>query len=147
MSRWLLLGLAACASDTALEIALCDLLQNGPSTAVTAAASGGPQGFVDASRVDITLLDDGNGRFAGEVLFTADEVGSFVLGLSDAIPVVLHDATGAEVPLGEPVRSADCAELALRYTVDLELEPYTLVFGPTSTATFSLVAEESDDDR
>jgi hypothetical protein len=149
MRRFLVFGglvLGGCGSDSPLEEAFCDLLENGPAVSVTAEATGGPEGFVDANRVDVTLPDDGSGQFAGELTFTTDEAGSFAVGLSTDVPVELRDSSGTVIPLGSPVTSDTCAPLALRYTVDLVLASYTLSFGPTSVETFSLVAEESDDD-
>ena len=144
------LTLAACGSgnsDTALETAFCNGLEApaARTVAATAAADGAPDA-TDAARVNVTLLAEGD-AFTGFVAYTPDEVGSFAFGLTEDVGVVVRDADGNEIPITTSVTgSAQCDALAVRYTVPLELQTYTLEIGPASAATIGLIAEESDDD-
>ena len=82
----------------------------------------------------------------GTARYTADEVGSFAMGLGDDVPFAVLDASGNALPWASEVVGAACSELAVRYTVDLELATYTVRFGPTDLEEVDFVSEESDDD-
>lgn len=141
--------LAACgAADTPLEEAFCTVLGGNATASITAAddASAAPEAAREDTRVDVTLLEDGD-DYSGIVAYTPDEVGTFAFGFGEDIPVVLTDANGDEVPWQNEVTGATaCTELAVRYSVALQMETYFLELGPTSSAMVSMVAEESDDD-
>ncbi|MEM6926018.1 MAG: hypothetical protein AAF602_03740 [Myxococcota bacterium] len=139
--------LVACGSDSDVEAAFCDILATGPAQAATATNDDdGPEVFVDGSRVDITLLDDGSGSFSGRVRFTPDETGTFAMGLGADIPIVVSDTEGNALPFESVVMGAACSELAVRQTVALQLQTYIVELGPSPVADVAFVAEESDDD-
>ena len=146
-----LLSLFACdgggGSETDLEAAFCALLTDGPEEDVTATDDGsGPELAIEDVAVEVTLLEDGDGMYWGVARYTADEAGSFAMGLSDDVPLKVIDADGSVLPWENEVAGAGCAELAIRYTVALELAAYTIEFGPTDVDEVSFVSEESDDD-
>lgn len=135
-------------SETSLEDAFCDLLSSNGGEYVTASvdATGAPEVAVPDQRIEIDLVDEGDGLFFGVVAYTADEAGSFAFGLDEDVPVAIVDGNGNEVPWQSEVTGAACADLAVRYTAELTLDTYYLEIGPTDVATVALAAEESDDD-
>lgn len=139
---------ACTAADTDLETAFCDGLEAAPARTVNAAGSAAEAADVtDANRVDIDLLEL-DGQFGGFVSYQPDEAGSFAFGLTENVDMVVRDASGNEVPIDITVEgSAQCDALAVRHTVALELQTYTIEILPTNAATIGLIAEESDDDR
>ncbi|MEO0604430.1 MAG: hypothetical protein AAF211_23555 [Myxococcota bacterium] len=143
----LALTLVACGSDSDVEAAFCDILASGPAQSVTATNDDdGPEAFVDGTRIDIALLDDGSGSFSGRVRFTPDETGTFAMGLGADLPIVVSDTDGNALPFESVVMGAACSELAVRQTVALELQTYIVELGPSPVADVAFVAEESDDD-
>ncbi len=141
--------LAACGgSDTDLETAFCiGLGQEASATATAAAAAAdAPTVALGDQRTDLELVPVDGGQ-GGAIVFVADEEGFFAFGLGEDVPLKITDASGADVPLVESVRGSEmCTELAVRHTAELRAAPYTLTFGPSSTTTLPIVAEESDDD-
>lgn len=137
----------ACASpETDLEESFCALLADRPARSVDAVSDGGgPDVAVEDERVDIALVD-GGGTWSGTVAFTADEAGSFAIGLDSDVPITVLDARGTELPWEAEVAGAGCAALAVRYTVALDIETVTLELGPTDREVVGMVSEESDDD-
>lgn len=141
---------AACGgnTDTDLEAAFCAGLEAPAARTLTATAdaSGAPDA-TDAARVDITLGGAAD-AYSGFVKYVPDEVGFFAFGLTEDVGVVVRDSAGNEVPIASSVTGAtSCTALAVRYTVALELDTYTLEIGPASGRTIGLIAEESDDDQ
>lgn len=138
---------ACAAPDTDLETAFCDGLA--APAARTVAASDTPADaadVTDASRVDIELLE-GDGQFSGFVSYRPDEAGSFAFGLTANVDLIVRDEAGNEVPIDVTVEGAACAELAVRHSVMMDLQTYTLEIGPTDQPSIGLIAEESDDDQ
>jgi hypothetical protein len=135
------------APETNLEDVFCELL-GGTTDAVTAVAldstDDGPELLAEDVALDIALVDDGTGMFGGRATYTPDEVGSFAFGLSDDVPFVLLDGD-TEVPFDAEV-AGGCDAMAVRYTVALEIQTYTVEIGPTDIDVLGLVSEESDDD-
>ena len=86
------------------------------------------------------------GRGARFVTYRPDEEGSFAFGLTDDVELRFYDASGNEVPIDTEVVGAACDELAVRYSVRLDVATYTIEIGPASAGTIGLIAEESDDD-
>jgi len=142
-------ALAACGSgsETDLETAFCDILANGPEDQVDAVdGPSGPELAAEDRSVAVLLVDLGDGTFGGSATYTADEAGSFVMGLSDDIPLTVYDSQDEVVPLENTVQGASCDELAVRHTVQLEAAAYRVEFGPTDVDEVRVVSEESDDD-
>ena len=135
--------------DTDLETAFCELLANGPEVDVTADAEGegeGPEIALADQKVEIALVEGDDGLFSGVARFTPDEPGAFALGLGDNVPIAVLDGQGEPLPWVAEVVGASCDALAVRYTVELEMETYLVVFGPTDLDEVDFVSEESDDD-
>lgn len=136
---------ACLGSDTDLETAFCNGLEE--AAARTVSASAGPEDapdVTDVGRVDIELLA---GDSAGFVAYVPDEVGSFAFGLTEDLPIAIRDADGAAVEIEQTVTgSMLCDALAVRYSAPLTIQRYTLEVGPTSATTLGIIAEESDDD-
>lgn len=138
---------AGCAAqDTDLETAFCDAL--GEPASRTVGASPAPEGAADVTdeaRVDIELVAM-DSAYGGYVTYRPDESGSFAFGLTEDVDLRFYDASGTEVPIDTEVVGAACDELAVRYSVALEVATYTIAIGPASNATIGFIAEESDDD-
>jgi len=140
--------LSGCATDTDLETAFCASLGESPASEVTAAqdASGASSVVLEDQNAQVTLIDVG-GDLGGVIKYAADEAGHFAFGLDADIPFAVTDSAGVAVPIVTSVRgSSTCTELAVRHTVLLDPNTYTLTFGPTDTTTVRIVAEESNDD-
>lgn len=138
---------SACAGDTPLEQAFCDVLAGSASRAITATSDEekAPESAFDATRIDISLFEDED-VYLGFVRFTADEVGSFAFGFDEDVPVQLETLDGDAIAWDNTVQGAACTELAVRHTASLLAESYLLLIGPTSSPMVAMVAEESDDD-
>lgn len=134
-------------ADTDLEAAFCDILANGPEEDFAAGATegSGPEVFLDGVNVELAL-NDGPDGYTGYATYTPDEAGSFAFGFKDDVGFLVLGADGTALPWEAEVRDAECADLAVRYTVALELKTYTLSFGPTPEPEADFVSEESDDD-
>ena len=151
MSRFapLALVLFACGGspDTDLETAFCDILKNGPEKDFTAGdgEGSGPEVAIDATNVELALLDGPDGYY-GYATYTPDETGTFAFGFKDDVGFLVLDANGDALPWEAQVDGASCPDLAVRYTVALEMQTYVLSFGPTTHPEADLVAEESNDD-
>ena len=142
------LGSVACAaSDTDLETAFCEGLEAGAARVVQAAAAAdGATDVTDAARVDIDLVAQ-DGLYGGFVSYQPDETGKFAFGLTADVPFTVRDAAGQEVPIDTTVvGSTQCEALAIRHSLTLDIERYTIELGPSDVATLGLIAEESDDD-
>jgi hypothetical protein len=138
----------ACAgSDTDLETAFCDGLEAGAARLVSAAAAAdGASDVTDEARVDIDLVLQ-DGLYGGFVSYRPDETGSFAFGLTADVPFVVRDAAGNEVPIDTTVEgSSQCEALAIRHSLTLDTQTYSIELGPTDVASLGLIAEESDDD-
>lgn len=135
-------------ADTNLEDAFCQVLALDNAEVFTAAAaqSSAPDVTAEDLRVEIELVDNGDGMFSGLVAYTPDEAGHFAFGFDEEVPVTVRSATGGTLPWVAEVSGAVCAELAVRRTVELDLETVFLEIGPTAVSTVSLAAEESNDD-
>jgi hypothetical protein len=144
-------ALSACgggSSETSLEQAFCEILASTTAEAVVATADleGAPEVAFEDTRIEVDLLEQEDGSFAGVVAYTADEAGSFAFGFDVDVPVTVVEPSGSPLPWKAEVVGADCDELEIRRTVELGLRTVYLRIGPTDVATLSLVAEESDDD-
>ncbi|MEQ9319745.1 MAG: hypothetical protein RIF41_11345 [Polyangiaceae bacterium] len=140
---------AACAgSDTDLETAFCDGLQQPAAKTVDASldAAAAPDA-TDASRVDVVLLPQTDGSYGGFVAYRPDESGSFAFGLTEDVDLVFRDASGAEIAIDTTVVGAACDELAVRHSVSLSLDVVTIEIVGSPIETIGLIAEESDDDQ
>jgi hypothetical protein len=150
--RWLsmMVVMAGCAAgggaETDLETGFCDLLRSGPEAEVMATAdtAGAPEAALSDTVVEVDLLEDDDG-FWGWVAFTADEPGSFAIGVSEDVDVRLVDDQGAEVPAEETIEGAACDQLVRRVTFPLQARTYWLELSG-DVAEVDLVSEESDDD-
>ena len=140
----------ACGPETDLETAFCDQLAGEADRSVQASleAEGAPGVARDATAYRISLVPDGvdEGVFVGKVAFKPDEKGDFAIGLSRDIPMRVVNGAGEEVTFKKTVVGASCPELAVRHTMRLNTNTYTIEFGPTDVAEVSLVSEESNDD-
>ncbi|MBX2802957.1 MAG: hypothetical protein KTR31_35065 [Myxococcales bacterium] len=142
--------LTACggsATDTDLETAFCELLENGREKDVvaTATATDAPEVAFDNRQVEIELVGS-PGAYSGYATFTPDEPGHFAMGLGQNVPFEVQTASGEVLPWAAEVVGAACADLAVRYTVELAQVPHTLFFGPGDAEEIDFVAEESNDD-
>jgi len=138
---------AGCGSDTDLEQAFCDLMAS-PEVAYTATIDPeeAPTVNLEDTLVELELEADGE-YFSGSVIFAADEAGTFAFGLSEDVPFKVTDLQGRPASIINTERgSEECAELAVRHTVEMEVQEYLLVFGPADVDEVDLVGEESDDD-
>lgn len=143
------LGATGCgASDTDLETAFCDGLQQPAAKTVDASldADAAPDA-TDDSRVDVVLNAEQDGSFGGYVAYEPDESGSFAFGLTEDVELVFRDASGEEIAIDTTVVGAACDELAVRHSVTLALEVVTIEIVGSPTETVGLIAEESDDDQ
>ncbi|QSQ27426.1 hypothetical protein JY651_22030 [Pyxidicoccus parkwayensis] len=127
-----------------VDVEGCEHLQKGPGVAVTATTSGtAPSVSNDHRRYDISLADGTGGR-TGSVSFAAAEATDYVFFTSADVPLVVRNSSGAVVAIEESTSSsAQCADIKGRHVVPLTVGTHTLTFGPTSTATVSLVIEEA----
>ncbi len=130
-----------------LEEEACEHMADGPFESVTATtdAASGPSIAVEHSRVDVTLVDDGNGMFTGFVTFPAGEEAEFAFFLSADVPFTITDSGGTEVAAEETNGPLDaCATDVLASMVyDLEVGTYTIEIGPTSETEVGIVHEEA----
>lgn len=127
----------------------CEHLKEGPTSAVTASASGtgAPAVSNDHRRYDIALADVTGGK-GGSVSFAAAEGTDYILFTSADVPVTVKNSSGATVSPEESVKSsATCAEVKGRHTFPMSVGTYTLTFGPTTAASVSLVIEEAGTDH
>lgn len=137
----------ACGEETDLETAFCSQLAGEADRSVEATpdAEGAPGVSRDATSYRIALVPDGD-MFVGTVAFKPDENGDFAIGLSRDIPMRVINGAGEEVTFKKTVTGASCPELAVRHTMRLNTNTYTIEFGPTDVSEVSLVSEESNDD-
>lgn len=122
---------------------LCEHLQEGPATAVTAAASNGPAVSNDHRRYDVTLAASG-GQYGGQVSFAVASQGEFMFALNKDVPVAFANAGGGTVaPELVEKSSTECTDIKAKYLVPLDVGTYTLTFGPTAETTVGMVIEET----
>jgi hypothetical protein len=147
-----LLLLAACSDSSAPDeehpdAEGCEHLQDGPAVALTAgsvADDSAPAVAADHRRYDIAL----SGEATSVVRFAAGEATDHVFFLDADLPLAFVAADGAVVePEEKLASSSECADIAARYTVPLEVGTYYLRFGITAAAGVSLVVEEADHDH
>ena len=136
--------LAGCGEPDEADVEGCEHLQEGPSAAVSASASGAPAVSNDHKRYDITL-PAGSGGNVGSVSFAAPEATDYVFFLGSNVTLKVTNASGQTVSFEESATSsAQCTNIKGRYVAPLEVGTYTLTFGPsTSVNSVSLVIEES----
>lgn len=138
----------ACGDDEeeeeSADVEGCEHLQEGPAVALTATTTGTPPAVGnDHRRYDVTLVD-GTGGKTGSVSFAAAEATDYVFFTNVDVPLVIRNSSGTVVDVEEhTTSSAECADIKGRFVVPLTVGTHTLTFGPTSTATVSLVIEES----
>lgn len=125
----------------------CEHLAEGPSAAVTAAATveaTAPAISNDHKRYDVALADDTNGEKVGVVTFAPGEAADFVFFLSADVPLAIEDAAGAAVAVEDKQTSIpECTEVKARHQVELDVGTYYLRFGPTAEASVNVVVEEA----
>lgn len=124
----------------------CEHMTNGPATAVTAVVNGtGPDISAVHTRFDITLTDTLGGKKGGYVLFTPAEHGEWAIFLDKDIPLTVVGHDGSVVTAeDDDLHLEKCAAIVAGAAYDLHEETYTLVLGPTTEETVSLVMEEGD---
>lgn len=123
----------------------CEHLADGPSVAVTAAASGeGGAISDDHRRYDITLPAT-TGGFGGRVHFAAEEAGDFVFFFNRTVSAAYRAATdGAATAVEDRQTSGlSCAEIGQRDVVPLAVGTWVLDIGPTDSAELSVVVENA----
>ncbi|WP_164016935.1 hypothetical protein [Pyxidicoccus trucidator] len=127
-----------------VDVEGCEHLQEGPSTAVTATLTGtAPAVDNDHRRYDITLVDGAGGK-TGSVSFAADEATDYVIFTGADVPLTVRDSSGAVVDIEESTKSSSqCTDIKGRHVVPMTVGTHTLTFGPTPTASVSIVIEEA----
>jgi hypothetical protein len=139
---------AACGSETpapSADAEGCEHLQEGPATAVTAAATSdaAPEIDSDHRRYDVTLTAI-SGGMGGFVRYAASEATDYVFFSSADVPMQFLDATGTAVtPEASAKSSTGCSEIKGRHLVPLEVGPYSIQLGPTTLTSVSIVVEEA----
>ncbi len=141
------MGCGGGAAETNLEDGFCRLLQSGPEASITAAATpeDAPELALADTVVEVDLLPEGDG-FWGLAAFTADEPGSFAIGLSEDVDLIVRDAADSEIAPETVVDGSACAELVVRYTYPMEVATYWVEFTGAAADEVDVVSEESDDD-
>jgi hypothetical protein len=127
----------------------CEHLQEGPSSAINASASGtgAPAVSNDHRRYDIALTAVTGGK-GGSVSFAAAEAIDYILFTSADVAVTVKDGSGQTVSAEESVKtSSECTDVKGRHTYPLGVGTYTLTFGPTTADSVSLVIEEAANDH
>jgi len=145
------LTLSACGDhhhdDDAAEDA-CYHFANGPSLAVTAAseAASAPDATADHTRVDVTLVDLGDGTFGGFITLSVGDAGDLIVFANRAVTLAVTNDQGAAVtPEATEIGSEVCGDIAVAYTYDLAVGTYLIEVTPTSEATVSFVYVEPGD--
>ena len=139
----------ACGHDEeSVDGEICEHHISGPSQAITAATSSGaaslPDAAVEHTRVDIALPGSGSGFVAFEV----GEAGEYIFALDPAVPLEVHDASGAKVDIEKTENgSTECTEVKVKHTLDLAVGRHTLRFGPSTEMEVRLVHEEAGEDH
>lgn len=124
----------------------CEHIAEGPEVAVTASADADAAPAADAAhtRYDVTLVDEGSGMFSGSLTRAIGSTDQ-IIALTEAVPYLVFDSEGNEVPfhhdLGAP---AECTLIASARHFEMPIGTVTLTFGPTDVQTFSMVVEASD---
>ncbi len=145
----LAVGLAGCGGEDehGLEEELCEHLEAGESTAVTAAEADPPSLSELHRRYEVSLPESG-GQRGGNVLFVVDHGGEFVFGLSKDVSFELQDPSGNVVAPEEGHGDGDaCEALAAVHAYDLTVGTYTVALGPTAEMTVSIVVEHPHSDE
>lgn len=123
----------------------CEHLREGPSIAVSAAATGSGAPAIDAdhNRYDVTLSAV-SGGLGGFVSYAAPEATDYLFFLGAAVPVQFLDAANVVIALEEEATgSTACTEIKGRYLVPLQVGTYTLRLGPTAQTSVAIVVEEA----
>ncbi|MEN9798645.1 MAG: hypothetical protein RL653_2341 [Pseudomonadota bacterium] len=138
--------LAGCGQAAAPEsdVEACEHLQEGPAVAVTAAATAdavAPSVSEPHKRYDVALVSVSGGK-GGSVSFASSDQGHHVLYLSTDVPVEVRDGSGAVVAFESTATSiSSCGEVKSKRELELGVGTYRITFGPTPTASVSLVME------
>lgn len=132
--------------EHSLEEEGCEHLVEGPFEPITALADSAgtlPNAAIEHTSVQISLVPvtGGNGGF---VAFEAEADGDYLFFLDTNVPARFLDSAGAVVPIeATEIGSELCTEIAVIYTVELEVGTYTIQLGPTAATTVSIVHEEA----
>jgi hypothetical protein len=147
LSSALLVACGEEAEETA-DTEACEHLKEGPTSPVTAVATGmGPAVSNDHRRYDITLVDVTGGK-GGSVSFAAAEGIDYILFTGADVPVTVKNSGGTAVnPEASATSSSECTEVKGRFTYPLSVGTYTLTFGPTALTSVPLVIEEAGGDH
>ncbi|WIG96570.1 hypothetical protein [Myxococcus sp. SDU36] len=133
--------------EEGVDAEACEHLQEGPATTVTATlgTDAAPAIRADHRRYDITLADGPDGK-QGAVSFAASEAADYVIYTNADVPLSITTASGEAVEIEESTSSSEgCTDIKGRHVVPLAVGTHILTFGPTSTATVSVIVEESHD--
>jgi hypothetical protein len=127
----------------------CEHMEDGPFEPTTAVADGSVDGAMLTTHtrwnIDLIAVDGGNG---GSVSFAPAEAGEFLFALASDVPMMVFDATGAEVVLETPPADAgECSLATTVHAVDTAVGTYTVSFGPTDAAAVSVVVVPSEHDE
>jgi hypothetical protein len=123
---------------------------HGPFRTVTASPgtdAGGADVSARHAAFTIGLPADGAGRHQGAVSYVPDESGDFAFFLGAPVPLTIvgPDGQPVDIEVDAPVDPAECT--ALTHVRAAELvggERYTLVFGPSASASALLVVEHAE---
>lgn len=125
----------------------CEHMVDGPFASVTATADStdAPSIAIEHTRVNVELVDDGNGEYSGFVTFPAGEATEVLFFMSSDVPVAITDSTGNALAAEETGGASDmCPTDVLASAVyDLEVGTYTIQIGPTSETEIGIVHEEA----
>ena len=125
----------------------CEHMADGPFESVTATtdATGAPSIAIEHTRVNVALVDDGNGEYSGFVSFPAGEATEIQFFMSADVPVAITDADGNALVAQETGGASDlCPANVLASAVyDLEVGTYTIQIGPTSESEIGIAHEEA----
>ena len=142
---------AGCGDDhpeeEGVDAEACEHLQEGPASAViaTLGTDAPPAIRADHRRYDITLADGPDGK-QGAVSFAVSEAADYVIYTNADVPLSITTASGDAVEIEESTSSSTgCTDIKGRHVVPLTVGTHLLTFGPTSTATVSVIVEESHD--
>jgi hypothetical protein len=129
-------------NEVSLNAEACEHMANGPATALTAAATTEEATDTEHSqwehkRVDLTLVDDGNGAFVGYVKYEAEAAGDYLF-FADSEASITVAGTMAE----SEADVSECTDVAHVMTFELAVGEH-VVEVRASSASVRLVVEVS----